>query len=94
MMADSFKSPMDSSFARPKRKGSPGPGEYDPKPTFGLGQSHRKGQTSSFKSKSKRGLEKEVTKKEKGGDPGNYSPTTDRFGRKVDFSPPHATPLW
>jgi len=61
--------------ASPKKRGSPGPGAYDPKPTSSLGQSHRKGQTSSFKSSSVRGIEKELVHKGEGGDPGRYNPS-------------------
>jgi len=64
-----------------KPRGPPGPGQYNPKPASSIGQSHRKGNSWSFKSTSKRGLEKEHIAKGEGGDPGNYSPTTDRFGR-------------
>jgi len=80
--------------ASPKRRGSPGPGAYDPKPVSALGQSHRKGQTSSFKSTSKRGIEKELTAKGEGGDPGKYNPHmsfTDpgkkSFGWEASLSP-------
>ena len=60
--------------ASPKRRGSPGPGAYDPKP-FGIGQSHRKGQTSSFKSSSQRPLGiNGPTSADKTGDPGQYDP--------------------
>jgi len=59
----------------PKRRGSPGPGAYDPKPTSALGQSHRKGQTSSFKSSSERPLGINGPKSaDKTGDPGQYDP--------------------
>jgi len=59
----------------PKRRGSPGPGAYDPKPASQLGQSHRKGQTSSFKSASERPLGVNgPSSADKTGDPGQYNP--------------------
>ena len=50
-----------------------------------LGARQKSANTSSFKSSSKRGLEKELVSlgnKLKGLDPGSYSPISDRFGKK------------
>ena len=56
----------------PKRRGSPGPGAYDPQSSHTIGQSHRKGQTSAFKSTSERPLG--LSKGDATGDPGKYNP--------------------
>ncbi len=65
----------------PKRRGSPGPGAYDPRPVSSLGQSHRKGQTSSFKSSSERPLGLNGPKTaDKTGDPGQYDPHSSFTG--------------
>ncbi|KOO25238.1 hypothetical protein Ctob_002681 [Chrysochromulina tobinii] len=86
----SFKSPKPES-PKPKVRSSPGPGAYDPQRTpsgsvSNLGARQKSANTSSFKSSSKRGLEKELVSlgnKLKGLDPGSYSPISDRFGKKA-----------
>ena len=82
--------PSSADKANVKRRGPPGPGAYDPKPvhTQTYGDAMRQRSTSpswAFKSTSKRGLEKQLTTKGEGGDPGALSPNTDRFGGKVAF---------
>ena len=95
-MPDTFASPSSRSKKEMRRKTSPGPGAYDPKPKESVGQTHRKGPSSSFKSTSNRGLEKQLTTKGEGGDPGAYSPYTDRYGGRValynDKSPSDKSP--
>ena len=61
--------------ASPKRRGSPGPGAYNPKPTTQMQQGHLKGQQSSFKSTSTREMIPGGGKVDASGDPGRYNPS-------------------